>query len=178
MAHIRQRVKQFFAALTAKVTPADNAFVATHLDAAGQKLFYAMNLPDQRHALNVAYTARGLAAGRTGVDLELLTRAALLHDVGKEKGDVSTFDKTAAVVAHSLAPRWSAGWGRPGRGGKVANLRHAFHIYFHHPERGAAMLAAIGADPRIVAVVERHHRAPTPDEPPELAVLREADGLH
>jgi putative nucleotidyltransferase with HDIG domain len=172
------RVKQFFAALTAEVTAADREFADAWLNAAERALFYAMNLPDQYHALQVARTARRLAAGRADVDLELLVRCALLHDVGKVKGDVSTFDKTAAVLANRFAPEKAEGWGRPGRGGRIANLRHALHVYFHHPERGAALVAAAGGDERLTDIIGRHHRPPAAGDPPELTILREADELH
>lgn len=173
-----RRVKQVFAALTAKVTAADRDFVAAWLTPAERALFSAMNLPDQYHALQVAHTARRLAAGRCDVDTGLLTRCALLHDVGKVKGDVSTFDKTFAVLAHYLAPRRAEGWGRPGRGGRIANLRHALHVYFHHPERSVILLAGIGADELLIAIIRRHHCPPSTGEPPELTILREADDLH
>lgn len=173
-----RRVKQVFAALTAKVTAADRDFVDEWLTPAERSLFYAMNLPDQYHALQVAHTARRLAAGREGVDAGLLTRCALLHDVGKVKGDVSTFDKTFAVLAHRLAPGRAEGWGRPGRGGRVANLRHALHVYFRHPERSAALVAGTGADEWLIAIIRRHHQPPSPGEPPELTILREADDMH
>ncbi|MDT8900196.1 HD domain-containing protein [Anaeroselena agilis] len=173
-----RRVKQVLAALTARVTAADREFVAAWLAPAERELFYAMNLPDQYHALQVAYTARRLAAGRGGVDYGLLTRCALLHDVGKVKGDVSTFDKTFAVLAHRLAPGRAEGWGRAGRGGRIANLRHALHVYFRHPERSAALLAGIGANERLVGIISSHHQPPAPGEPPELTILREADDMH
>ncbi len=173
-----RRVRQFINALTAAVTPADEAFVAASLAAGEAGFFWAMHLPDQRHALNVAYTARRLAAGRDDVDLGLLTRCALLHDVGKVKGDVSTFDKTMTVIAHRLVPGWAEGWGRLGRGGRLANLRHAFHIYFRHGERGADMLAAAGVEAAVVDMVRRHHQPARAGDRPELTLLRQADEMN
>lgn len=173
-----RRAKQVFAALTAKMTAADREFVASWLTPAERALFFAMNLPDQCHALRVAHTARAIAAGREGVDAGLLTRCALLHDVGKVKGDVSTFDKTFAVLAHRFAPGIAQKWGRPGRGGRVANLRHALHVYFHHPERSAALLADIDGDERLIAIIRRHHLPRSPGEPAELTILRQADDRH
>lgn len=173
-----RRVRQVVAALTARLTPADRDFLAACLTPAERELFAAMNLPDQRHALDVAHTARALAAGRPDADAALLTRAALLHDVGKVKGDVSTFDKSFAVAAHRLAPRRAEAWGRPGRGSRLDNLRHALYVYFRHPERSAARLAAIGADERLIGIVHRHHDPPAPGEPVELTLLRQADDMH
>jgi putative nucleotidyltransferase with HDIG domain len=173
-----RRVRQFINALTAAVTPADEAFVAANLSEEEAGFFRAMNLPDQRHALNVAYTARRLAAGRQDVDLALLTRCALLHDVGKVKGDVSTFDKTVTVVAHRLAPGRAERWGRFGRGSRLANLRHAFHIYFRHGERGADRLVAAGVEAAVVDMVRRHHQPVRADDRPELTLLRQADEMN
>lgn len=173
------RIKQVFSALTARVDAADRAFVSGRLNEREQGLFFSMNLPDQRHALNVAYTAAKLAAShRPEVDGELLARCALLHDVGKVKGDVSTWDKIITVAAHYVAPGWARRWGKQGRGGAVANLRHAFYTYYHHPERGVALLAAVGTQERVLEIIRRHHEMPEVGEPLELTILRDADDLN
>jgi len=172
------RVKQLAAALTARISPADEQFVACNLTREEQKLFWRMNLPDQRHALNVAYSAQSLAQRLPGVDQSLLLKCALLHDVGKTRGDVSTADKVLTVLAHSCFPSWAKEWGRLGRGGRLANLRHAFYIYFHHGQRGAELLAQLQEHPLLVEIIRRHHEAPADNDPMELIVLRKADNMH
>ncbi len=172
-----QRVKQFIAALTARITAADRQLVNKELSLEERQLFWAMNLPDQRHALNVAYTAMKLARNWPGIDRQLLLRCALLHDVGKVRGDLSTFDKIITVLAHKSSPRWARSWGRYGRGNKLLNVRHAFYIYFHHGERSAVMLRALGLEQE-AAIVAKHHEAPADDDLPELVLLRQADELH
>jgi putative nucleotidyltransferase with HDIG domain len=173
-----KRINQVVSALTATITDADRDFVGRELRPAEQRLFWNMNKPDQRHALNVAYTALRLAKDRTDIDKQLLTQCALLHDVGKVKGDVSTFDKIAAVIAYKIAPDWARKWAKEGRGSKVANLRHAFHTYFHHAGRSAAFLKQIGSGAPVIAIVSRHHDAPGFHDIPELTLLREADELN
>ena len=148
------------------------------LEESEQMLFLNMSLPDQRHALNVAQTALQLAAGREDIDKVLLLRCALLHDVGRQKGDVSTADKIFTVLLHKFAPRLALNWGREGRGGALQNLRHAVYIYFNHPARSAALLRAAAVEEKAALIVSRHHKAPTAGEPPELALLRQADGLN
>ncbi len=172
-----QRVKQVVAAFAASIADGDRQFVSSHLSKREETLFWAMNLPDQRHALNVAYTAIDLAGDAPHINKELLIRCALLHDVGKKKGDVSTGDKIAAVLCHGLAPRWMKRWARPGRGSKISNLRHAFYIYLHHAARSAKMLQALGltAEATIIAC---HHEPRSPREAPELTLLRTADDLN
>jgi len=171
------RVKQVVAALTASFTPEDKVFVSHYLNTAEQKLFLGMNLPDQRHALNVARTALQLAQQQK-IDINLLAKCALLHDVGKIKGDVSTIDKIITVMGHKWSPRWAGQWGRLGRGSKLDNLRHAFYIYFNHAKRSAVMLQGIDSAPQMMEIVSKHHEAPADDDPLELILLRRSDDLH
>lgn len=175
---MNKRVKQVVAALTARINEVDKVFIDKYLNKVQAALFWQMNLPDQRHALNVAYTALKLAAGQADVNQELLIQCALLHDVGKVKGDVSTADKIITVIFDRFAPQWAKSWGQMGRGSKIDNLRHAVYIYYHHAERGAAMLTAAGLSSKLTMLVARHHEAPAAGEPPELALLKKADGLN
>ena len=172
------RIKQVATALTAVIIPEDKVFVSRYLNASEQQLFWGMNVPDQRHALNVTQTALQLAKLQQLIDINLLVKCALLHDVGKIKGDVSTVDKIITVMGHNLAPRWAKQWGRLGRGSKLDNMRHAFFIYFNHGERSAAMLKKIGVAPQIVEIVAKHHKAPADHDPLELVILRKSDDLH
>ena len=173
-----KRVKQVVAAVTAEITPEDRLFVDRYLHTKEQTLIWGMNLPDQRHVLNVAYTALRLAENQENIDRELLITCALLHDVGKIKGDVSTMDKIMTVIGHKVSPRWAQQWGRLGRGGKVKNVRHAFYIYFHHAQRSANMLQEIGVRSQVVDIVAKHHKAPADHDPLELILLRKADDLN
>lgn len=175
---MNNRVKQVVAALTARIDERDKDFVKKHLNQAQAALFWQMNLPDQRHALNVAYTALALADGQAAVDQQLLIQCALLHDVGKVKGDVSTADKIITVILDKFAAPWAKSWGKMGRGSKIDNLRHAVYIYYNHATRGAEMLRAIGLPPELTNIVARHHEAPAVGEPPELTLLKTADSLN
>jgi putative nucleotidyltransferase with HDIG domain len=173
------RIKQVYAALTAAITPEDRKFISAYLNADEQNLFWGMNVPDQRHVLNVAYTALHLAEGRQPiVNITLLIQCALLHDVGKIKGDVSTFDKIITVIGHKFLCKKTKKWARQGRGSKLSNIRHAFHIYFNHGERSAAMLKAIGKSSQVVEIVAKHHKTPADDDPLELILLRQSDNMH
>ncbi|MCC5465174.1 HDIG domain-containing metalloprotein [Pelosinus baikalensis] len=172
------RIKQVFAALTASITPKDREFIEQHLSSKAQNLFWAMNVPDQRHVLNVAYTALHLADNHSNVNSKLLVKCALLHDVGKVKGDVSTVDKIITVIGDYFFPNQLRKWGKQGRGSKVANLRHAFYIYFHHAAISAGMLREIGESPEMIEIIAKHHKTPAENDPLELTLLRESDSMH
>lgn len=169
-----KRIKQVISALTAKLHAADIDFIEKHLDQREQALFRAMNLPDQRHSLNVAYTSIFLAKEIADVDERKLIKASLLHDVGKIYGDVSTFDKIVTVIAYKFAPIWSEKWAKLGKGNKLDNLRHAFYIYLNHAERSKEKLIAIGLN-ELADIVSKHHKAPASDDQLELILLRRAD---
>lgn len=171
------RVKQVISALTASINREERDFVNRYLQPGEQDLFWGMSMAEQRHALNVTYTALSFS-GRMAVDIYRLIRCALLHDIGKRHGDINTAGKIMAVLAHALAPAWAEAWARQGRGAFPANLRHAFYIYFNHAERGGALLRQAGTEPDIVEIIRRHHKAPAKDDPPELCLLREADNLN
>lgn len=172
------RIKQVFAALTARITQKDKKLVEQYLDSKAQKLFWNMNIPDQKHALHVAYTALQLAEIHPQVNVELLIKGALLHDVGKRRGEISTYDKIITVIGHCLFPNWTQKWGRQGRGTMIKNLRHAFYIYYHHAKHSAALLQEIGESSQLVEIVDKHHKAPADHDPLELVLLRKADSMN
>ncbi len=160
------------------ITPKDREFIEQHLNLKAQKLFWAMNEPDQRHVLNVAYTALRLADNYSSINIDLLVKCALLHDVGKVKGDVSTVDKIITVIGDFFFQNQLRKWGKQGRGSKVANLRHAFYIYFHHAAISAGMLREIGESPEMIDIIANHHKTPAENDPLELKLLRASDNMH
>lgn len=162
-----RRVYQFYRAVTSRMEEEDRAFVDGYLSSEEQILFYAMHRVDQCHALGVARTAKDLAAqSERPVDVRLLLRASLLHDVGRRQGDLDLFGKVAAVLLTSLFPRRSRAW--------AAGGCHILSVYYLHPWIGARLLLHIGLR-REAALVRRHHAPLAPGDSRELQLLRAAD---
>lgn len=175
---VQKRIKQIYAAMAAKIHADDQAFITQWLNGRESELFWAMNLPDQRHALNVAYTALTLNESRLyRVDRTKLIKCCLLHDVGKVRGDVSTFDKVMAVIVYKTMPEFARKHRCYGRGGRWRNLCHALYIYEHHARLGYEKLMQMG-NVEIAEIIVRHHEAETADDGAELLLLREADELN
>ena len=164
---IIKRAKQFFRAISAKLTADDNNYISSHLSPKEQKLFFAMDVVDQYHALRVAYTIERFVIEDTqGVDRDFLIRCALLHDIGRIKGDMSLFGKVFVVLISAFFPSFADSLERKGS--------HLLYIYRHHAEIGAKKLQDIGLY-KEAKIIAKHHSPPTVDDPRELKLLRIAD---
>ena len=171
-----QRIRQFCRAMTAQLTPADRMYVDERLEPAARELYYAMHPADQVHALNVARTAVRLTENGSwsAPDQAFLIRCALLHDVGRQKGDMDVWGKVFAVLVHHFLPDKLNHWQKEVRRSWWDYPGYALYVYVHHPAIGAARLEAIGC-PREAAVVRRHHERQTAEDSPVLILLRAAD---
>jgi hypothetical protein len=143
---LRYRARQFFAALTARLSSAERTLVVQLLSPGELRLFERMPRFDQRHCLDVYRT---LVDG--GYVDPLLLRAALIHDCGKvdDAGrPIPLLYYGVFVIAERFAPRlyrWAA---RDGRG-----LLWPFAVHAAHDERGALLAAAAGSPPALVAIL-------------------------
>ena len=161
------RVKQFFQALTAKVTPDDGKYLEKHLNTDEQKLFFAMSTIDQSHCLKTAYRIERLVIdGKQGVDKEFLIRCALLHDIGRVDGDLTLTGKIFAVMVTGIFPQFARNLELKGN--------KWIYVYRHHAEIGGRKLQKLGLF-REAKIIAKHHSPPSPSDPYELKLLRLAD---
>lgn len=163
---VAYRLRQFAAALRARLTAGERAQIVQMLSPAELALFERMARYDQRHCLDVCATLH------TGGYIDpMLLRAALLHDCGKVGDDgrpIPLIYYGLFVVLLRLAPalyRWAAGIGR-------GPLR-AFALHAAHDRRSARLVAAAGSPPELVAILDDYAaRRATP----ETRALAWADG--
>lgn len=149
------------------MTVEDGRYIATHLNAAEQKLFFAMDEIDQCHAIRTAYAIERFAIqDKQDIDREFLIRCALLHDVGRMKGDMNLPGKIFAVLVTEFFPSFADNLELKGN--------RVIYVYRHHAELGAKKLQEIGLF-REAKIVAKHHFPPLPNDPKELKLLRLAD---
>ena len=161
------RVLQLFRAVTARVSVDDGKYIAAHLNAEEQKIFFAMSVADQCHSLRTAYTIERLVIeDKRGVDREFLIRCALLHDVGRKAGDLTIKGKIFVVLITSFAPKFAERL--------ELNGNRALYVYHHHAELGAQKLQRIGLF-KEAKIIAKHHSPPKANDPIELKLLRLAD---
>ena len=178
MVRMWKRVRQVGLAWRARITPEDRSFIGEYLYSREQELFYGMSVQDQFHCRRVAADILRLAEEHGAMDRRFLVRCALLHDVGRRNGDISTGDKIFTVLLHCLLPEQAIRWGRQGKGTRLDNMRHAVFVYFHHPELGVLLLSKISPENELLGIVGAHHRRADADDPVELHLLRQADELN
>lgn len=171
------RIKQFYSAVTSKINTQDQMFLANHLNNREYRLFNTMDIPTQRHCLNVAYSCVTLSEYYPDLNIDILIRAALLHDCGKRAGEVKTWHRVLIVMTQALLPALAIKLAHLGFKEKGGSLGQAFYIQANHAERGAKILKNIGAEPTVVDLVFKHHQkvqAPTL----ELSILQKADNAN
>ena len=131
------RLSQFWRNVTAQpLKVLEQEEIAESLNPGELALFRLMSTSDQRHAYRV-YTLLQ-ASGHSDVDL---LAAALLHDVGKIRADLSACDRTVAVLGETFLPRRAKAWGE----GAVSGWRHTFVVREQHAGWGAALAEEAGS---------------------------------
>jgi hypothetical protein len=110
-------------------------------------LFYQMQPGEQAHSLEIYEQL--LAQGETSPDL---LAAALLHDVGKTRYPLQSWERAEIVIAKKLLPKRARQWGL----GTPAGWKRPFVVAERHPEWGADMAAQAGASEMTVQLVLRH----------------------
>jgi hypothetical protein len=156
------RMRQFAGALRPRVSDAQRADAYRWLVAPQQAIFESMMLRDQQHGFEVYRRVHAEAAP----DDRPLFAAALLHDCGK--GPVRLWQRVVYVVLGAMAPPLRARIAAE----RGPAWRRAFYRLLHHPELGARMVAATGADPDVVRMI-REQETREPDA--RLALLQAAD---
>lgn len=175
-----KRVRQFWRAINAHLTEEDYIYIRSKLNDDEQKLFFAMRIYDQRHVLNVAHTALDLSKNYADVDINLLERACLLHDVGRTAQDICLMDKVFAVLIHKFMPNFAKKLAEQNNDEAKSfwqKRTHALYIYEHHAEIGATKLRAIGLN-KIADIIRYHHATPKKSDRVELKILQQADSLN
>ena len=138
------------------LTSKEQLEVARWLPASALPLFQSMSRADQQHALRVC---RGLQA--RGCANQDMLAAALLHDVGKARGNVPFWTRPLIVLGKRLAPRLLARLAVHPRAAQ-SRWRQALGYAWWHAEIGADMAAQVGLSERSVLYIRTHHQANGP----------------
>lgn len=151
---LRYRLRQYRQAVTAEPLPqGDLQEIAGVLGDPAYALFLRFDTGDRRHSAQVYRLLR-----RSGHDNPDLLAAALLHDVGKTRVPLASWERALIVVAEKVWPRGVARWGQ----GAAQGWRRPFVVRCQHPQWGADLAEAVGLAPDTVALIRFHQDADLP----------------
>jgi len=135
-----------------------------------------MSRSDQDHSLAVAKTILKQTGNTGGVNLSVLIKAALLHDVGKVDGDFTFLSRIAAGIVRRLYPTCRGRLAALSPAGFWERLKYGFYVDLIHPARGSYMAGIFGTDAAVTDLIRRHHDSPKEGQEAELTWLQLADG--
>jgi putative nucleotidyltransferase with HDIG domain len=131
------RLNRLLRAMRPEFAKPDDAWAQMRLPDAEYRVYASMDARDREHAVRIAKKLLKLKPNAS----DLLVRAALLHDCGKQVRPYSWRER----IWVGLQP--------------LAKTNFDDLIAALHPQLGAALIRAAGGDPRVAQIVERHHQA-------------------
>ena len=153
--HPIYRIRQTWHALTAKPDRLEIDETKAFLTPDQFSLFNQLQFSEQSHSIRIYQQMR-----QDGIEQPDLLKAALLHDVGKNRCPLHLWDRIIIVLGRRFTP-WifdtisgeePVGWKRP------------FVVSRKHAEWGARMAAAAGSSQLTVELINRHEQELKPGE--------------
>jgi hypothetical protein len=147
------RSRQFWYAISTRTSPQDVELIKSVLTDPQIELFQRMQPSEQAHSLVVLKEL--LQRGEQNPDLLV---AALLHDVGKSRAPLRSWERVMIVVVGAICKDCIHEWGKmaPEEGEDIQGWRRAFIVAEQHPAWGADLAAACGTSPLATALIARH----------------------
>jgi len=159
-----QRIMQFFRGLTA--FNYDDTLAFKYLNSEELELFLRLPTHEKKHAVGTACSIQAL--NKEGKDMDVLIKAALLHDIGKVKSGAGVIEKSILVLMDKLMP--SLSW-------KISRKMNMFYVYYNHPDIGAELLESINTKESVILLVRYHHSHKKADIL-GMGLLKKADDLN
>ena len=147
------RMRQFYEALTAKLTEEEQLFITKYLTKEEQALFKKLRVDSQKHSVKVAKLLK-----KEHMELmskEQLIKLGLLHDIGKIYYPLNPVEKGIMVILNKLTK------------GKVKKLMQLKMVraYYEHADLGYQLLKKSGKySERFLQAVKEHHTVQPNDE--------------
>lgn len=159
------RVKQFMWAIKGNFQEIDYNFIKKYLDDDELELFNRLTKGEQYHCIRVCNDSIKIAKEKNiNVNLNLLCKAALLHDIGKIDYHLNVFKKSILVLLHKASK------------GKLRNFSNikAVDTYYNHSKNGIKKLDNDKYSKEFLQVISEHHNTKDYNNV-LLNIIREAD---
>jgi putative nucleotidyltransferase with HDIG domain len=157
------RLNRLLRAMRPSFAKPDDTWAQTRLPSSEYRVYSTMDARDREHAVRVAKKLIELKPDAS----DLLVRAALLHDCGKQVRPYSWRER----IWVGLQPLAKTDFDDLIRTNRAPT---ALEVRALHPQLGAALIRASGGDARVAQIVERHHQ---PREDADAAWIHAVDEL-
>ncbi len=173
---IMYRLKQVQDALSGKLSETDWSTINSSLSEKELMLFKKLAIADQFHSMQVAKSALDLKNKlKLDIDSKLITRAALLHDIGKLGIRLSLIDRVLPVIMTRISVKLSR---MLGQNYSAKLVFRGFFTYWHHQDRGVEIAVESGLDPQIVELIRKHQEPISEQDNQLLWLIKKADSLN
>lgn len=144
-----RRIKQFYLSITDKINKEDKTYINKYLNKEELSLFNKLSSSEQKHSVRVAYDVEYICNRRCleKNEIQVLIRAALLHDIGKIYPKLNSIDKSLLVIFNKITN---------GNLKKLNKLKKV-DVYYNHPEKGYNLLKNKGYDNKFLYLIKNHH---------------------
>ncbi len=149
MSAVSHRIGQGLRALLAFALTPDLQPARRRLTACEFAAFQSMSRAEQLHSLKVLH----MVLERDPAAPAVLTKAALLHDVGKSRYQLAVWQKTLAVLVKILAPNLSQ---RLSQSESISFWQAPFIVRQHHPKWSGEILRQCGTEETVIWLAEHH----------------------
>ncbi|MDW7674302.1 MAG: HD domain-containing protein [Bacillota bacterium] len=177
MGELFVRLNQVWDALFGKLSKEDMAWVKSSLTCEEYSLFLRLSRPDQYHSFKVAKTAISLCLKDETEQLELsiVKKAALLHDIGKADQRLLLLERilpvVTSIISLSLAKYII-------EKSNINGIARGFYVYAYHGSRGQQLALIHSIDHQIIEVIAKHQQEVNKHDSKLLRLIKIADSRH
>lgn len=139
------RLKQFYWNLHSRLDEYDLKFINNILSEDELELFKKLSMSEQKHCVKVAYDVEKICY-KKDINLNIILKAALLHDIGKIYRRLTIIDKSIMVLLNSITL------------GKMKYMCkfNKINVYYNHAKIGAKLLEKISCNKYVIFLVKNH----------------------
>lgn len=139
------RLKQFYWNLHSRLDEYDLKFINNILSEDELELFKKLSMSEQKHCVKVAYDVEKTCY-KKDINLNIILKAALLHDIGKIYRRLTIIDKSIMVLLNSITL------------GKMKYMCkfNKINVYYNHAKIGAKLLEKISCNKYVIFLVKNH----------------------
>lgn len=144
------RIRQFYWAIESLIKKDDFKILNKYLTSEQLSLFMKMSKSERQHSIRVYKSVNNYIRDKkiSDIDIEKMSKCALLHDIGKSQVKLNVFEKSSIIIINKITS------GNFLKYNKIRKINN----YYNHPKLGVELLKNLNElDLDIIKCVGQHH---------------------